>query len=521
MNGRRYSEYFYNRISMAGVLLAILTLIVEIVLFVTELAFGIESPYFGMVTWLILPPFLVIGVVMIPAGALWTRRRLLRNPDAAVFKTLHIDLSNPTHRHTALALTIGGLTFLVLSSAGLYHTYHYTETVSFCGEVCHKVMNPEFTVYQSSAHAHVKCASCHIGAGASYFAKSKITGSYQIYSVLMEKYPRPIPTPVQNLRPAQETCEQCHWPQQFYSPKERTFSHFLSDEKNTPVPIRLMVNVGGGKIGMGQTGIHLHMNINNVIEYIAADTTRQTIAWVRSTNRTTGEVHEFRSAEHPLSDTEIASATDGQVPNSTGMSRIRPPSRIRRMDCLDCHNRPAHKFPSPQGAVNDALEAGTLDRTIPFIKREAVVAIDQPYQTSADAMAGIAGRINDFYLEKYPGFVKTDSQKITGAILAVQDIYRKSQFPEMRTNWKVHPDNIGHLNSDGCFRCHNNDLVSSKGKKMTRDCNTCHSFLKPEETKDGRRHYVTMEEFVHPGDVGDMWKETSCHECHQGGAELY
>ncbi|MBI4179656.1 NapC/NirT family cytochrome c, partial [bacterium] len=374
MNGKhRFSEYFYNRITMSGVILAILTLIVEFVLWVTEISLGIESPYFGMVTWLILPPFLVIGVLLIPAGAWWTRRRLLKNPEATVFKTLHVDFSNPTHRRTVLALTTGGILFLVLSSAGLYHTYHYTESVSFCGEVCHKVMNPEFTAYQTSAHAHVKCASCHIGAGASYFAKSKLTGSYQIYSVLMEKYPKPIPTPVKNLRPAQETCEQCHWPQQFYSPKERTYSHFLSDEKNTPAPVRLMVNVGGGKPGRGQTGIHLHMNINHVIEYIASDTARQTIAWVRSTNRTTGEVHEYKSTEHPLSDTDATTAG------------------VRRMDCLDCHNRPAHKFPSPQTAVNDALEAGGIDRSIPFVKREAVRAIDMPYQTAQEAMAGIAG----------------------------------------------------------------------------------------------------------------------------------
>lgn len=500
----RYTQYFYNTITYVGLGLTLFTLVVEGVFLAIDYFMGFDSPYFGLIMYLILPPVLVVGVALILGGAWWTRRRLRKDPAAVVAKYWRIDFSNPAHRHTAVALLLGGTVFLVLSSVGMYQTYHYTESVSFCGEVCHKVMEPEHTVYQTSAHANVKCASCHIGAGAGYFAKSKLSGAYQIYAVLAEKYPKPIPTPVKNLRPAQETCEQCHWPQQFYSPKERTFSHFLSDEKNTPAPLRLMVNVGGGKVGKSQTGIHAHMNINHLIEYIPKDETREAIAWVRSTDRITGQVHEYRSKETPLPDTEI------------------PLARIRRMDCIDCHNRPAHKFPSAQTAVNDALEAGTLDRTIPYIKREAVKALDKSYGTKAEAMNGIAAQLHDFYEENHAELVRGQEERITDAILAVQDIYRKSQFPDMRSSWKAYPDHIGHLNSPGCFRCHNNDLVNAKDKTITRDCKTCHTFLKPEGTNGWTtRSYVEMSEFVHPGDVGDMWKETACHECHKGGSELY
>ncbi len=501
---KHFSHYFYNPATFGGIVLTILIVVVEAVLFGVDALLGIDSPYFGLVMYLVMPPFLVIGILMIPAGAWWTKRRLSRDPNASVLKNLHVDFSKPTHRHTAIALFTGGIAFMVLSGVGMYHTYHFTESVTFCGEVCHKVMKPEYTAYQSSAHAHVKCASCHIGAGASYFAKSKITGSYQIYSVLMGKYPRPIPTPVRNLRPAQETCEQCHWPQQFYSPIERTYSHFLSDEKNTPAPVRLMVNVGGGRVGKSQTGIHLHMNINHLIEYIPLDDTREIIAWVRATDRVTGEVHEYRSKEHPLSDTEIAA------------------KRIRRMDCIDCHNRPAHKFPSAQSVVNDALENGALDRELSFIKRESVRALDRTYTTEQEAMAGIAAHLHNFYAEAYPDMDRSNPKRVTDAILAVQDLYRKSQFPDMRSSWKSYPDHIGHMNSGGCFRCHGEDLQTATGKTITRDCRTCHSFLKPESNDNGHgRTYVTVDEFVHPGDVGDMWKETACHECHQGGAELY
>ena len=505
--GHKYSEYFYNPITMAGILIVFLVLLVEAVLWVTDHALKIDSPYFGMIMWMILPPVLVFGVILIPAGAWWTRRQILRNPDATVLKSLRIDFSNPVHRNTTMAFLAGIVIFLVLSSAGLYHTYHYTESVSFCGEVCHQVMKPEFTVYQTSAHARVKCASCHIGSGAGWFAKSKISGSYQVYAVLMGKYPRPIPTPIKNLRPAQETCEQCHWPQQFYSPKERTYPHFKSDEKNTPAPTRVIVNVGGGIVGKSQTGIHLHMNINHLIEYIPKDESREEIVWVRSTDRVTGEVKEFRSASAPPSDSALALA------------------RVRRMDCMDCHNRPAHKFASPQAAVNDALEAGALDRGLPYIKREAVKSLDREYAAAPQAMSGIAAHLRDFYAESYPDLARGDPKRVTAAILAVQELYKKSQFPEMRASWKSYPDHIGHLNSPGCFRCHNDDLVSTgnHGKKMTRDCNTCHSFLKlvGEGGVAVAQRYTSADEYDHPGDVGDMWKETNCHECHKGGAELY
>lgn len=503
-NQQRFTEYFYNSITVAGIVLVAFVAIIETILFAVDIWIGIDSPYFGMLTFLILPPLFVLGAVLIPGGALIERRRRLQSPDVAVRKTFLIDFSNPTHRNTAVAFLIGGIVFLVLVAVGSYHTYHFTESVKFCGELCHKVMNPEFTAYQTSAHARVKCALCHIGPGAGWFAKSKISGAYQIYAVMADKYPKPIPTPIRNLRPAQETCEQCHWPQQFYSPKERTYPHFKSDEKNTPAPTRLMVNVGGGIVGKSQTGIHLHMNINHRIEYIPSDASRENIVMVRSTNRVTGEVKEYRVKDYPLADTEIT------------------PDRLRRMDCMDCHNRPAHKFPSPQSAVNDAMEAGSIDRNMPFIKREAVKALDQDYATIPEAMSGIASHLRTFYSNQYPDLIKTDMSQLTNVTLAVQDIYRKIRFPEMKASWKSYPDHIGHLNSPGCFRCHNSNLVSTSGETVSRNCHVCHSFLKLESHAGTKaRTYVTSEEYDHPGDVGDMWKETPCHECHRGGAELY
>lgn len=505
-NGRRFTDYFYNGLTLAGALLALVIFLIEAVFLGVDLIAGIDSAYFGVITYLVLPPLLIFGIALIFIGAVLARRRIRRDPNAQLLKSFRVDFSDPRHRNTAIALVGGGALFALLSAVGIYQTYHFTESVTFCGEVCHQVMKPEHTAYQSSPHSRVACASCHIGPGAGWFARSKLSGSYQIYAVLMNKYPRPIPTPIHNLRPAQETCEQCHWPQHFYSPKERTIAHFAGDEKNTPRPVRMMIHVGGGEIGKNREGIHWHMNINNVVEYLAADEAHEKILVARTTNRTTGEVREYRSASGEISDTVLRAGN------------------LRKMDCIDCHNRPSHRYPSPQSGVDNAIALGDLEATLPYVKREAVKALDQVYATEDEAMTAIAGKLRDFYSAEYPDLSARDPDKISGTILAVQKIYRTSQFPEMRASWKSYPDHIGHLNSAGCFRCHNSEMsrvdASATGQSLARDCNTCHTFLNPAHSAGGSRSYVSSE-FSHPGDIGDAWKETACHECHQGGAELY
>ncbi len=94
-------------------------------------------------------------------------------------------------------------------------------------------MEPEHTAYQNSPHARVKCVDCHVGSGAGWYVRSKLSGAYQVYAVLANVYPRPIPTPIKNLRPARETCEQCHWPSHFSGQKEVINTYFKSDEQNT------------------------------------------------------------------------------------------------------------------------------------------------------------------------------------------------------------------------------------------------------------------------------------------------
>ena len=160
--------------------------------------------------------------------------------------------------------------FLLISALGSYQTYEYTESVQFCGQACHTVMKPEMTAYLHGPHARVACAQCHIGPGATWYVRSKLSGTYQVYATLFNKYPRPIPTPVKNLRPAQETCNQCHWPKEFVGDLDRTYHYFLGDKTNTPYSVRLILKVGGGDPTHGPVGgIHWHMSIADKVEYIA------------------------------------------------------------------------------------------------------------------------------------------------------------------------------------------------------------------------------------------------------------
>ena len=222
---------FRNWFSLAGLVIAMGSLFSFLLLFTLDAFASFNNPYIGVLTYLVAPGFLILGLVLTLGGALWHRRRLR---SAAPVPALSIDLSRPRDRRV-LGYFLGvSLCFLLVSAIGSYKTYQFTESVQFCGQTCHTVMRPEFVTYEHGPHARVACTECHIGPGATWFVRSKLSGTYQVFATLMDKYPRPIPTPVENLRPAQQTCEQCHWPSKFVGNLDRTFHYFLSDHTNTP-----------------------------------------------------------------------------------------------------------------------------------------------------------------------------------------------------------------------------------------------------------------------------------------------
>jgi len=441
------------------------------------------NPYIGILTYMVAPGFVFLGLFLVVVGAWRERRRLKRETGRAL--PLRIDLTLPHSRRAFGIFLAGGVVFLLLSAIGSYQTYHFTESVTFCGETCHQVMEPELVTYLQGSHARVRCAECHIGEGAGWFVKSKLSGSYQVYATLFNKYPRPVPTPIKNLRPAQETCEHCHWPEKFSGNLERTYNYFLTDETNTPFTVRMLMHVGGGNPAHGPVGgIHYHMNVANKIQYVAADESRQSIPWVRATNKK-GESIEYR----------VRSFTN-KVDEAS----------VRTMDCIDCHNRPAHRYKSPDAAVNLALQLGSIDAGLPFAKSNAVYALTQEYGGKAEAGEKIAVYLR----ERYKGDARAEKM-----IEAVRDIYSRNFFPQMKAKWSAYPENIGHKNWPGCFRCHDGNHKTADGKKAIEasNCESCHTILAQGSGDELLQLTPAGQKFRHPG--GEV--DGGCNECHDGG----
>ncbi len=487
----------HNWTSLAGIILALSSFFAVVCLIALDFFRGFGNPYVGILTYVVAPGFLISGLLLIGAGALWERRRRRRLEPGAIPAFPRIDLNVPRQRRVFITVTVLTGIFLLTTAVGSYQTYQFTESVSFCGQTCHAIMTPEYTAYRQSPHARVGCVQCHIGPGAGWFVKSKLSGAYQVYATLADKYPRPIPTPIENLRPARETCEQCHWPQKFFGAVERTHHHYLPDERNSPWTIQMLVKVGGGDHAFGAVGgIHWHMAIANKVEYIASDEQRQFIPWVRFTDGD-GRSTIYESKDGPLKPAEIAAA------------------RPRVMDCIDCHNRPTHIYYSPADSVNLAFLTGRIDRAIPHIKRQAVQALVGNYETNGDGTRGIAETLTGFYRSKHPEFASANAALLDQAVKETQRIYARTFFPGMKVNWRVYPDNIGHQNFPGCYRCHDGNHTSVDGKTITHDCQACHTIIAQGPDGDLETNLAGLE-FKHPVDISEAWKEMNCSDCHAG-----
>jgi hypothetical protein len=442
-------------ISIAGMVLTTVSAATFLVVFFADL-FGLHTnPYLGILFFLVLPGIFIFGLVLIPFGA-WIERRRRARGRAAETRWPRVDLNDPIQRRAAVI--IFGLTManVVIVSLAAYRGVEYMDSPQFCGQVCHTVMKPEFSAYQDSAHSRVACVQCHIGPGASWFARSKVSGIRQVFAVSFHTYSRPIPSPVQNLRPARDTCEQCHWPEKFHGDKIRRVVEYSEDEKNTESVTTLQVHVGGGseRLGIAQ-GIHWHMNVANEVEYIATDEKRQVIPWVRVKDHT-GAVREY--------------VADGATPDQLAKGER------RRMDCMDCHNRPAHPMaPTPERAVNERMASGEIPPTLPFVRREAVKALKAGYASQEAAGDAIARVLREFYRAQASDVYMSRRQDVEKAVNATTDIYRRSVFPEMNVQFGTYPNNIGHMDFPGCFRCHDDNHKTKDGRKIGQDCDSCHS----------------------------------------------
>jgi hypothetical protein len=450
-----------NFVTLLGAALTTSTALTMIVAWLLESTGRTVHPYAGILIFMILPGLFILGLVMMPLGVIWRRKRL--RDRGAPAEPVRIDFRSP---EVLRALTIIGLlTVLNVTLLGVasYKGVEHLDSNAFCGTTCHEVMQPEYTAFLESPHSRVGCVQCHIGPGASWFVRSKLSGVRQVFAVAFNTHSRPIPSPVHQLRPARETCEQCHWPQKFHGDRLVVVDKFAEDETNTRSTTVLMLKVGGHQ-GPLASGIHgHHLSDASRISYIATDGKRQIIprvTWIDDT----GKAVEFNSTDVKVTAADLEKGEH------------------RAMDCMDCHNRPSHTFQLPDRALDEAMAAGHVSAKLPFVKREALALIKAEYPDRDRAAAAIDQGLTNFYRTKYPDVYRSSRTELQLAIEGTQQVYARNVFPAMKVGWGTYANNLGHQDFPGCFRCHDGNHQSADGRVISQDCDSCHNVLAMEET---------------------------------------
>lgn len=444
-------------IAVVGMVLTTVSAVLFITVFLADL-FGLHSnPYLGILFFLVFPAMFLAGLVLMPLGTWYERRRRAAGKAPSELHWPRVDLNVPAQRRTAIGIFALTMANVVIVSLAAYRGIEYMDSVAFCGQVCHEVMKPEFTAYQDAAHSRVACVQCHTGPGASSFVRSKVSGVRRVVGVALDSYPRPIPSPVHDLRPARDVCEQCHWSAKRHGDVVRRVTDYADDEANTASVTMLQMHVGGGggeRTG-GAAGIHWHAGADADIEYVTTDEARQVIPYVRMSSAD-GSVAEYFA--------------EGVTPEDVAKGER------RRMDCLDCHNRPSHTMTATaERAVDRALAAGEIPGNLPFVRREIVKAVKASYPSQDVAAESIGNAIREFYRAQHATVFAAQRQDVERAVSGAGRVYRRNVFPEMRVGFGTYPNNIGHTDSPGCFRCHDDSHKTRDGKVIGQDCDTCHS----------------------------------------------
>jgi nitrate/TMAO reductase-like tetraheme cytochrome c subunit len=449
-----------NPVSLVGTAIATASAVIIASLFALEVVGFRGSPYLGILAFMVLPACFVLGLILIPIGIARERRRLARaareGGAPALFPVLDLNRDR-TRRMVLIFLVLTMLNIVILATA-TYKGVEVMDSTEFCGTTCHTVMQPEYTAYLRGSHARVGCVECHIGPGAPWFVKSKLSGSWQVIATTFDLHPRPVPTPIEDLRPARETCEQCHLPTIFVGDKLKVITKHAEDEASTPLKTVLLLKVGGIE-GRRSQGIHWHVDPGVEIRY-RSDPSRQTIGPVAMT-LPDGEAKLF------------------EPPAGSPGAEVAGPWRT--MDCVDCHNRPSHTFRSPEQEVDAALAAGRIDRSLPYLRREGLKALKQDHPSHSEAAAEIAAQLSAFYQESYPEVAQDHAEAIAQAGRVLAELYASNVFPAMNVTWGSYPNHIGHEAFPGCFRCHDEEHATTEGEAISQDCSTCHSLLAMEE----------------------------------------
>ena len=451
-----------NTISLIGVVLTTSSAVTLIAFWIYDFILpGPPHPYVGILLFLVLPAFFILGLVLIPIGILLHRRKLRAAGQLPeIFPPVGVE--NSRVRSTLLFVAAATLLNILIFTFASYKGVAYMDSTSFCGQTCHTVMSPEFSAYQNSPHSRVECVECHIGPGAGWFVRAKVSGLRQVLALTFNTYSRPIPSPVKQLRPARDTCEHCHWPQRFSGDKLIVKTNYKDDEKNTPLTTALMMKIGG-RTPSGPVGIHgRHLDDGSRIRYISADEHRQVIPLVYYTDQN-GVTREYVSADIKVSKQEL----------EKGEKRV--------MDCIDCHNRPTHAFELPENAVDLRMSRGLISPELPYIRKKAVELLKANYADRESGQKQIVESIESYYRSTYPEIYNSKRALVEQSADNIAKIYLRNIFPAMNVTWGVHPNNLGHNDFPGCFRCHDGSHTTSDGQTISNDCTTCHNLLAVQE----------------------------------------
>jgi hypothetical protein len=414
-----------------------------------------QNPYLGLIFFLGLPALFILGLVLIPLG-MWLRRKALLRTGPLPETYPELRLSDPVFRHGVVIVVLATAVNLAIVSTATYRGVTYMDSASFCGQSCH-VMAPQWAAYQESPHSHVACVDCHVGSGMQAYVQAKVNGTKQLIEVAFNTYPRPITATLNVLRPARATCEQCHTPARFAGDRMLVLTAFGDDEANTPSRTVLVLHLGGIDSLRRQTGIHgAHLNH---FTYIATDSTNQKIIAVSKPN------------------------ADGSVTQFVDSTWTGPIKGVEReMDCMDCHNQATHVFMTAEQALDDFMVAGSPSPDLPFVHKQGLQLIQAAYRTPDEAAQKITGGLTDFYRTQYPEVWNKQRAKVDDAARTLVSIYKRNVFPSVKVTWGTYPNNIGHMDYPGCFRCHDANHTAKSGQTLSNDCSLCHNLLAVQET---------------------------------------
>ena len=442
-----------NWVSLAGVFLVTTAGISWLFVLPLQIRGHVDNPYIGIIVFLILPIIFFAGLALIPIGIYISRRHIRRGLTEPAFDR------RAALQRLAWFFGITTLANVLIGTQVTYRAVEHMETPQFCGATCH-TMHPQFAAYQNSPHSRVECVECHVAPGAAGWVSSKAAGTRQLIETVFNTYRRPIPSALESNRlvPARETCENCHWPQAFGGVRLRVFNKYADDEANTRTQTVMLMLIGGGKIA-GIHGAHVGPGIH--IRYAASDGKRQTIPWVEYRDENSGKTLTFVASDSTPDSIKTLPKYD--------------------MQCVDCHNRPTHTFDLPDRAMDKAMALGEIPVTLPYIKKKGLEALKENYPSSKQANEQLPASIVSFYQKNYPDVYGKRSQDINQGAQAVLAIYNRNVFPDMKVTWGTYPNNLGHMDFPGCFRCHDGSHTTPDNVAITQDCNTCHEPLAMEE----------------------------------------